>query len=64
MFGFFKKLFGEKPEKEVKPVERRRRQRRQLQNDRREDIRWEPDKEDRRSGEDRRDLGKWNDRDR
>jgi hypothetical protein len=65
MFGFLKKLFGGKTEKEeVKPVERRKRQRRQVHNDRREDIRWEPDKEDRRSGEERRNLDKWNDRDR
>jgi hypothetical protein len=50
MFGFFKK----KKKKPVERIERRKRQRRRDENDRRSDVRWEPEKENRRSGKDRR----------
>ena len=61
MFGFLKKLFrrSEKPLTN-KPKERRKHQRRQKHSDRRDAIRWEPDKTDRRSGKDRRkNTGTW-----
>ncbi|MCB1582001.1 MAG: hypothetical protein R3E90_05880 [Marinicella sp.] len=55
MFGFLKKLFGGNKDKEApKRIEKRKGQRRKEHNDRREEIRWEPDKTDRRSGKDRR----------
>ena len=41
--------------------ERRKGTDRRKQNDRREEIRFEPDKDDRRSGKDRRHHGGWDD---
>ena len=60
MFGFFKK----KKKKKVERVEKRKKQRRVGDRPRRSEVRWEPDKEDRRSGEDRRKGGNtWDERD-
>ncbi len=60
MFGFLKKLFGESEKDQPETRERRKLQRRKLQNDRRDEIRWEPDKDDRRSGKERRrNIGTW-----
>lgn len=60
MFGFLKKIFGTKVKEQPKTIERRKQQRRKKHSDRRDEIRWEPDKTDRRSGKERRkNIGTW-----
>jgi len=55
MFGFFKKK-----KQDINKGEKRKKQRRQTNNDRRDNIRWEPEKEDRRSGVERRkNINNW-----
>lgn len=55
MFGFFKK-------KTVKKVDKRKKQRRSNANPRRDEIRWEPEKQDRRDDDDRRKINNtWRD---
>lgn len=58
MFGFFKK--NKKKEAKINPSEKRKKQRRKTENDRRDDVRWEPEKDDRRNVDDRRkNTNKW-----
>ncbi|VAW44189.1 hypothetical protein MNBD_GAMMA02-1121 [hydrothermal vent metagenome] len=49
MFGFFKKK-----NKPVKKIDKRNKQRRSNTDPRRDEIRWEPEKTERRGSEDRR----------
>ena len=59
MFGIFGKK--NKEDKDVTPVDRRRGQRRLGSNPRRAQIRWEPEREDRRKGDRRGGSGHWDD---
>ena len=59
MFGIFGKK--KKDDKDVTPVDRRRGQRRLGSNPRRAQIRWEPEREDRRKGDRRGGSGHWDD---
>ncbi len=57
MFGFFKKK-----NKPVKKVDKRNKQRRSTADPRRDEIRWEPEKTERRDADDRRKGGDtWDD---
>lgn len=59
MFGIFGKK--NKDKKDVTPIDRRRSQRRKTSEPRRAQVRWEPDKEDRRKGDRRGGSGHWDD---
>jgi hypothetical protein len=62
MFGFFKKK--NKEDSKNKALKVRKSQRRKVESDRRNDIRWEPEKDNRRVNKERRKgVGAWDEHD-